>query len=101
MEHITERGLLLKSFSPASIILPSKSMPTTSLNGVLTGQPSLQKGLLHCRHLLASSNTKFDINTPLFSFDCLNIILKYFLININTKYIFNKEHPEGYSLLKF
>ncbi len=54
MDVTADRGLLLKSISPASFNLPSKNIIITCGIGVETGQPLAHPGTLHFRHLWAS-----------------------------------------------
>ena len=54
MEVTADRGLLLKSISPASFNLPSKNKEKTCGTGVETGQPLEHPGTLHFRHRSAS-----------------------------------------------
>ncbi len=54
MEVTADRGLLLKSISPASLNLPSKNKVRTCGTGVETGHPLEHPGTLHLRHRWAS-----------------------------------------------
>src|SRR5512139_211820 len=54
MEVTADKGLLLKSISPASLNLPSRNKVKTCGTDVETGQPLEHPGTLHFRHRSAS-----------------------------------------------
>ncbi len=84
MEVMADKGLLLKSISPASFNLPSKNKLRTCGTGVETGQPLEHPGTLHFRHRLAS-----DFIVDIY-------ILRYF---VSCEFIFFLVHPYLWSTI--